>query len=191
MKKILVIAGPSAVGKTTVMEAILGQTDSFEYIRSATTRAPRGDAFDSEYIYLSKEGFVDRISSGGVLEYTEYGGNFYGTPASEIERIFSDGKIPILILDLNGVKTLKSTPRDFSVFAVYITAKRELIERRLYERLSSAGFTNGAYATYEKRKAQNLADEARFSDMRAHFDLVVENNEISACAKKIVSSFLS
>ena len=111
MKKILVIAGPSAVGKTTVMNEILRQNAGFEYIRSATTRAPRGDVFDLEYIYLSKEEFLERIENGGVLEYTEYGGNFYGTPKSEIERIFSVGKTPVLILDLNGVKSLKSIPR--------------------------------------------------------------------------------
>lgn len=191
MKKILVIAGPSAAGKTTVMNEILRQNETFEYIRSATTRAPRGDAFDSEYIYLSKEEFLKRIESGGVLEYTEYGGNFYGTPKSEIERIFFAGKIPVLILDLNGVKTLKSIPRDFKVFAVYITANREVLDMRLYERLRSAGFTDEAYATYEKRKAQNLADEASAIEMRRLFDLIIENKEVSKCAEKIVSSFTS
>ena len=108
MNKILVLAGPSAVGKTTVMKALMSKYEGFDYIRSATTRAPRGDGYDSEYIYLSINDFSSLIKNGGVLEYTEYGGNFYGTPSSEIERIFEDGKIPMLILDINGVKTLKS-----------------------------------------------------------------------------------
>ncbi len=191
MKKILVIAGPSAVGKTTVMNEILKKNENFEYIRSATTRAPRRDLFDSEYIYLSKEEFEARISNGGMLEYTEYGGNFYGTPKSEIERIFSKEKTPLLILDLNGVQTLKSAFYGFSVFAVYITADKGAVEGRLYERLRAAGFTDEAYAVFEKRKAQNLADAERFVTMRELFDLVLENKEVSVCAEKIVSSFIS
>lgn len=189
MNKILVIAGPSAVGKTTVMNEILRTNEGFEYIRSATTRAPRGDAFDSEYIYLSKDEFKRLIDTDGVLEYTEYGGNFYGTPKSEIERIFSSGKTPLLILDLNGVNTLKSAKLDFDVFAVYITANREELERRLYERLRLAGFTDKAYDTYERRKKQNIADAERISELNGVFDMIVENSEVFACANTIVSRF--
>ena len=189
MNKILVIAGPSAAGKTTVMNEILNSNKNFEYIRSATTRAPRGDKFDSEYIYLSDDEFRFRIKNGGMLEYTEYGGNFYGTPRSEIERIFSDGKVPVLILDLIGVKTLKTGKRDFSVFAVYLTADREALNARLYERLRAADFSDEAREIFEKRKAQNLADEETFLKMQSFFDLVIPNNDVCECASKIVLAF--
>ena len=191
MNKILVIAGPSAVGKTTVMNEILRTNEGFEYIRSATTRAPRGDAFDSEYIYLSENEFKERIANGGMLEYTEYGENFYGTPKSEIERIFSAGKTPLLILDLNGVQSLKSSPYEFGVFAVYITGDRKLIEERLFERMKAAGSTPNANEIYEKRKAQNLADSNRYNTISHLFDLTVENGEVTECAKRIVSAFNS
>ena len=189
MRKILIIAGPSAVGKTTVMSELLKNNPKFEYIRSATTRAPRGDAFDAEYIYLSEEEFKARIASGGMIEYTEYGDNFYGTPKSEIERIFLAGKFPVLILDMNGVSTLKSASYDFSVFAVYITAEREVLEKRLFERFAAAGFSDAARKTYEKRKAQNLADANRYKAISHLFDLSIENREVKECAKRIVSAF--
>ena len=191
MKKILVIAGPSAVGKTTIMNEILNSNLDFEYIRSATTRAPRGDAFDSEYIYLSENEFKERIANGGMLEYTEYGGNFYGTPKSEIERIFSEGKTPLLILDLNGVQTLKSSLCEFGVFAVYITGDRKVIENRLFERMRAAGSTASANEIYEKRKAQNIADVNRYSTISHLFDFEIENREVKGCAERIVSSFNS
>ena len=70
MRKILILAGPSAVGKTTVMKEILSRSDEFEFIRSATTRAPRGDGHDSEYIYLTEIEFKKRIADGEMLEYT-------------------------------------------------------------------------------------------------------------------------
>ena len=100
MKKALVLVGPSAVGKTTVMSELIRRGPEFEFIRSATTRSPRGDGHDDEYIYLTVDEFRARISTGGMLEYTEYGGNLYGTPASEITpalRPLSSGSIILAI----------------------------------------------------------------------------------------------
>lgn len=191
MNKILVLAGPSAVGKTTVMKQLIGENPRFDFIRSATTRAPRGDGYDSEYIYLSKDEFCARIENGGVLEYTEYGGNFYGTPSSEIERIFESGKIPMLILDINGVKSLKSVPRSFKVVAVYITADAEVLDSRLYDRFVAAGKTEAAYKIYETRKERNRTELASLSRLTDVFDAFIENTTPAETAKRILSLFNS
>lgn len=191
MNKILVLAGPSAVGKTTVMEKLLSQNPSFEYIRSATTRAPRGDGHDSEYIYLSVDEFKSMIENGGVLEYTEYGGNFYGTPTSEIERIFKCGKVPMLILDINGVKTLKSATQGFRVVAIYITTDSEVLDKRLYERFVAAGKTESAARVYKMRREQNRKDLESLSSLTGVFDAFVENTTPDETASKILSLFES
>ena len=99
MKNILIVAGPSAVGKTTVAHRMLELDSRFEFVRSVTTRPCRADQFDNEYIYITEEEFRHLINTDGVLEYTIYAGNYYGTPRSEIDRIISEGKIPLLILD--------------------------------------------------------------------------------------------
>ena len=83
-------------------------------------------------IYCSKEEFEGYIKDGEMLEYTEYGGNYYGTPASEIERIFGDGKTPFLILDINGVISFKEMKDRFPSFSVYLTAPLPVLEERLY-----------------------------------------------------------
>ena len=102
MDSILVLVGPSAVGKTTVMTRILElYGNEFSPIRSATTRAPRGDSFDGEYIYLSREEFLSSVSRGELLEYMEYGGNLYGTPKSEVE---------ILIERINKIREQLPSP---------------------------------------------------------------------------------
>ncbi len=189
MKKILVIAGPSAVGKTTVMKKILSINPNFEFIRSATTRAPRGDGHDSEYLYLSKEEFQERIALGKMLEHTEFGGNFYGTPASEIERIFALGKTPILILDINGVRTLKETPRDFSVVAVYITAEMKVLISRLRERAEGAGMTAEASRIMEGRIEQNRRDLSDIEKILGIFDATLENITVDNTAREILSVF--
>lgn len=187
--KILVIAGPSAVGKTTVMKEILSSGKGFEYIRSATTRPPRTDGNADEYIYLSKAEFSKRINDGKMLEYTEFDGNLYGTPSSEIERIFANGRVPLLILDINGVKALKAQRHGFSVFAVYLTANEKLLDERLYSRAVAEGLTVEALAVYERRKAQNRADAARLSELSGLFDAVIENRTVAHCTADIISHY--
>ena len=189
MNKLLIIAGPSAVGKTTVMKRMLEITDSFEYLRSATTRAPRGDGNDSEYLYLSRDEFLARVDSHGMLEYTEYGGNLYGTPISEIERAYSLGKTPLLILDINGVTSVKSAKLSILPLAVYITAPLDVLDARLRERAEKDGNSEGAVSTLEKRKAQNRLDLENFDEISKVFDLVVENREIDNTAHEIIRFF--
>ncbi len=189
MKRLLIIAGFSAVGKTTVAKDILDRGVGFELSRSATTRAPRGDGHDQEYIYLSESEFRKKINDGDMLEYTEYGENIYGTPVSEIERIYGEGKIPLLILDINGVLSLKNNTRGLDAFATYITADMEILDKRLYERAERDGFSEKAMATYEKRKAQNRRDQKRVLSLSSMFDARVENIEVSLCADQIVEAF--
>lgn len=189
MRKILVLAGPSAVGKTTVVKELLTLNPRFEYIRSATTRAPRGDGHDSEYIYLSVDEFERLIEEGGVLEYTHFAGNFYGTPASEIERIFAEGKIPLLILDVNGVNSLKSQKRNFDVIAVYITASLQILDSRLYDRFVAAGKTDAAYKIYQNRREQNQRELKSISALESIFDAFVENTTLDETVEKVIAVF--
>lgn len=131
MKNILIIAGPSAVGKTTLATALLKIDPRFEFVRSVTTRAPRGDSFDNEYIYISKDEFLNLIDTQGVLEHTEYAGNLYGTPRSEIDRISAQGGVPLLVLDINGVASLSKNKGDISPCSVYVYDDIEVMEERL------------------------------------------------------------
>lgn len=189
MNRVLVIAGPSAVGKTTVMKRILNLYPEFEFVRSATTREARNDSNKSEYIYLSVDEFKKRVSDGKMLEYTEFGGNFYGTPASEIERIFCHGRIPLLILDINGVKSLKNREFDFESCAVYITADISVLDGRLYERVLAEGLSEKALSIFSERKRRNRLDLKKILDLSYLFNAIVENTEIDATAEKIVSLF--
>ena len=124
---LLIIAGPSAVGKTTVAYSLINKDPRFEFVRSVTTRASRGDAYDNEYIYITVDEFRSLISNGGVLEHTEYAGNYYGTPRAEVERIISEGKIPLLVLDINGVGSLVRNAAGLSPCGVYVWDRLDVI----------------------------------------------------------------
>ena len=188
---IIILAGASASGKTTVAHQILDTDPTFELVRSVTTRPKRDDSFATEYIYIDKSEFDRLVATGGVLEHTEYAGNFYGTPRSEIDRIHSEGKKPLLILDMNGVRSISTTAKDISTCAVYLHADINLMEERLYERYLGDTPTPEGLARFVSRKEQNIADYIEFGEMSKYFFTVVENDaELSEVAKRVEKVFV-
>ena len=101
MKKghLIVVSGPAGSGKGTVNAQLLTRED-FVFSVSATTRAPRpGEQDGVNYYYVSREEFERRIKAGEMLEYTEYCGNYYGTPLKEAEQGLESGKNLILEIE--------------------------------------------------------------------------------------------
>ena len=186
--EILIIVGPSGVGKTTVAYKMLDMCDEFEFVRSATSRAPRGDGNDNEYIYVTREEFEERVNNGRMLEHVEYSGNYYGTPASEVERILAAGKTPLLILELNGAKNLKTNAKDFRVFVFYIYEELEVIEKRLADRERLNSTANGMEAV-EKRMKANRKDYSEMRILRSMFDAVIKNVSVEDAAKTVMDVF--
>ena len=110
MKKglMLVVSGPAGSGKGTV-NAMLLEREDFAFSVSATTRAPRpGEVDGVNYHYITREEFLSRIDSGDMLEYTEYCGNFYGTPLKEAEEVMQSGKNLILEIEVEGARNVKA-----------------------------------------------------------------------------------
>ena len=174
MNDILIIAGPSAVGKTTIVWEMLKNDERFEFVRSATTREVRGDSYSSEYIYITREEFEELIRAGGVLEYTEYAGSYYGTPRSEIDRIHSAGKIPLLILDIVGVHSLMQKS-GLSVCGIYVYDDIKVMQGRIYERYLGNGENEDGRRRYESRKLQNEEDYRNLPNIIGDFYALVKN----------------
>ena len=104
----LVVSGPAGSGKGTV-NAMLLEREDFAFSVSATTRAPRPGEIDGvNYHYITREEFLARIDSGDMLEYTEYCGNFYGTPLKEAEEVMQSGKNLILEIEVEGARNVKA-----------------------------------------------------------------------------------
>jgi len=192
MKNILIIAGPSAVGKTTVAHRMLELDDRFEFVRSVTTRPCRADQFDNEYIYITTEEFIRLIETAGVLEHTEYAGNLYGTPRSEIDRITSEGRIPLLILDINGVESLSKNKGDISPCGVYVYDDIDVMEKRLFERYTDGLDNPDTQRKLDSRKRQNVIDYSEMPVHERYFYAFVKNcDSVDACAKNISDVFAS
>ena len=189
MNNILIIAGPSAVGKTTIAWEMLKNDDRFEFVRSATTREVRGDSYSSEYIYITREEFEELIKNGGVLEYTEYAGAYYGTPRSEITRIHAAGKIPLLILDVVGVHSLMEKD-DLSVCGIYVYDDIRVMQGRIFERYLGNGENPDGRRRYESRKRQNEEDYRNLPGIIGDFYALVKNEDTpEEGGKRVASAF--
>ena len=182
---VLVLSGASAAGKTAVANAIIGKDARFTFLRSATTRAKRGDGNDGEYIYLSREEFLHRIENGDMLEHMEYAGNMYGTLYSEIERAESEGKIPLLVLDINGMKSLYTDKR-LSACTVFVYAPLSLVEKRLLAR-----FTEGEdEEKLRLRLARNREDYLAMPTLAPYIYSFAKNSrELDCCAHEVLKIF--
>ena len=181
---IVIISGPSGSGKTTVAEGLIDKLGNLEMSRSATTRERRPDGKEDEYVYLTVDEFKRSIADGDVLEYTEYGGNFYGTRKSEFERIFGMGKFPILVLDYVGVKTLRES-LDYPVYAFYIYTSLEEAEARLRARDMVGEPSEKVKATFARRLSENNNDYSKISSFAGRYDAFVENAELDECINTI------
>lgn len=190
---ILIIAGPSAIGKTTVAYKMLERDARYEFVRSVTTRPKRGDKYDAEYIYISAEEFCELVRDGGVLEHTEYAGNFYGTPRSEVKRILAENKIPLLVLDINGVESLVANAAgDFSACGVYVYDYLNVTEQRLYDRFLGDSPTPEGLAKFMSRKDKNISDFLSLPDHAgAFFDFIHNNGTVDEATDAVISAFES
>ena len=130
--KIIVISGPSGCGKGTVIKELLNRDNSLKLSVSMTTRKPRpGEANGREYYFISKSEFERRIAIGDLLEYTEYNGNYYGTPKSEMYDFQNKGFNIILDIEIEGARNVKNAKPDNLVTIFLAPPSFEVLEKRL------------------------------------------------------------
>ena len=108
---LIVLSGPSGVGKGTVRKAIFDSNDNdFQYSVSMTTRKPRpGEVNGVDYYFVSKEEFEHHIQTGGMLEYAKYVDNYYGTPLKYVNETLDSGKDVFLEIERCDAGSLESS----------------------------------------------------------------------------------
>ena len=111
---LLVLSGPSGVGKGTVKSAMVKQKAfSFEYSVSMTTRKPRpGEVNGKDYYFVSEDRFQEAIKGNELLEYNEYVSNHYGTPLAPVQKMLNEGKDVLLEIDVNGAQKVREKMPD-------------------------------------------------------------------------------
>lgn len=179
---LIVLSGPSGVGKGTVRAAVFENNDyNYVYSVSATTRSSRpGEKHGEDYFFLSREEFEDLIEQDALLEHAEYVGNYYGTPLSYIEENLSNGRDVFLEIEVQGAKEVrKKMPEGVFIFLAPPNLKE--LETRLIVR-----GTDSDAIIYERM--QRAEEEI---DMMRHYDYVVVNDEVEKAVDKINAIIIS
>ncbi|MEM9082372.1 MAG: guanylate kinase [Planctomycetota bacterium] len=135
---LLIMSGPSGVGKTTIARAIERTIADAVFSVSATTRQPRpGDTEGVDYYFLAPDEFERRVQAGEFLEHAEFAGNHYGTLRAPAEEQLRRGRLMLLDIDVEGAKQIKAQIPD--AFAIFILppSEDELL-KRLRERKSDS-----------------------------------------------------
>ena len=116
--KLIVLTGPSGVGKGTLMNEILNRYPELHYSVSATTRSPRpGEINGKNYNFISRSQFEQLVTQGEFLEWAEFAGNCYGTPREAVFNQIQAGKLVLLEIELAGARQIRNTfPSALSIF---------------------------------------------------------------------------
>lgn len=173
---LIVLSGPSGVGKGTVRKAIFDSEDNdFQYSVSMTTRKQRiGEVEGEDYYFRSKEEFEQMIKKGQMLEYAEYVGNYYGTPLPYVQKTLDEGKDVFLEIEVQGALQVKEKVPD-GVF-IFLTPP-DLAELRL--RITGRG-------TDSEDKIDERMQVAREEiEMMASYDYAVVNDEVPKAVERI------
>ena len=166
--QLIVVSGPSGVGKGTVLGAYLAGRENVAYSVSATTRAPRpGEQDGVHYFFLSREEFESTAQNGGMLEYASYNGNYYGTPKAPVEQKRAQGIDVILEIEVQGALQVKKACPDALMIFVAPPGFDELQSRL-------TGRHTEDEETVQKRLKQAY-----------HYDYVVVNDTVSQAVDQL------
>lgn len=168
--QLIVLTGPSGVGKGTLVRSLLARHSDLYLSVSATTRSPRpGEVDGKDYYFVTRPQFEEMVNRGELLEWAEYAENYYGTPRIHVEEKINLGMIVLLEIEVMGARIIKQTfPDALRIFI--LPPSLEELERRLRGRGKDSEVA--IIRRLEKAK-EELAASADFSHTIVNDDLEV------------------
>jgi len=175
--KLVVISGPSGVGKSTICRQAVEQTKAHLSI-SATTRPKAAAEIDGgDYYFLSKDEFQRRLADGAFLEHAEVFGNHYGTPREPVERAMADGQTVILEIDVQGGVLVKAAKPE-AVMVFILPPEIDELLRRIEAR---------GRGEDEQVRQQRLAKaEAEIAAGKSHYEYFVVNDVLEKAVEEVI-----
>ena len=174
--KLLVVSGPSGVGKSTITNRL--RTDQRFWISvSVTTRSIRtGEVDGIDYIFVDENEFNQMIKDNQFLEWADFAGSKYGTPKKAVDEALQNGKNVILEIELNGARQVRKNSKDAILIFIEPPSWEELTNRLINRGTESEQSTQ---ARLDRAKEELLAAE--------EFDYVVVNHQVEQSVAELVS----
>ena len=177
---LIIISGPSGVGKGTVRRRVM-EDDSLNlsYSISMTTRVPRSKEVDGvDYFFVSNEEFDNNLKNDNFLEWAQFVGNRYGTPKDYVEKLRQEGKNVILEIEVEGAKQVLSKCQGNDVFSIFLVPPSyEILEQRMRGRRSEP----------EEIIQERLAKARREMNLKHQYHYIVLNDRVDRAAEEIKS----
>ncbi|WP_018247272.1 guanylate kinase [Orenia marismortui] len=178
---LIILSGPSAVGKGTVLRALLKDYDDICYSVSATTRQPRqGELDGKDYFFMSLNKFKKLIKEDEFIEWAEVHNNYYGTPKSYVEETLATGKDVILEIDIQGAKQVKES-FDEGIFVFLAPPSLEELKSRINKRGTE---TQEAINTRMKNATKEIEEINKY-------DYLIINDKVASAVDKLKSIIIA
>ncbi|OHX52103.1 guanylate kinase [Planococcus salinarum] len=173
---LIVLSGPSGVGKGTVRKELFSQPNTnYEYSISMTTRSPReGEVDEVDYFFKTRTEFEDLIEKGQLLEYAEFVGNYYGTPLEYVNKMRDAGRDVFLEIEVQGAAQVREKVPD-GLFIFLAPPSLSELEERLVGRGTES----------DEVIASRLGAARQELEMMNLYDYVVENDEVENACDRI------
>ena len=176
--KLVIISGPSGVGKSTICTRVVKELDAFLSV-SATTRFKGESEVDGQnYWFLSTDEFEKRIEQNDFLEYAKVFENYYGTPKQPVDDALAEGRVVILEIDVQGALQVKKQ-RPEAMMLFILPPRKEVLQ----ERIDSRG--RGEDALTKKRRLETAATE--IAAAWQHYDHLVVNDDLDQAVREVIA----
>ncbi|HIK27423.1 MAG: guanylate kinase [Oscillatoriaceae bacterium SKW80] len=179
--KLIVLTGPSGVGKGTLLRALLRRHPELYLSVSVTTRSPRkGEINGKHYYFIDRQQFEKLAANGDLLEWAEFAGNYYGTLRRQVETHINQGKWVVLEIELEGARQIKQTyPEALRIFI--LPPSMEELENRIRARGQDS----------EEAIALRL-ERARAEIAAAYeFDILIVNDDLEKALERIEAALFA
>jgi guanylate kinase len=173
---LIVISGPSGVGKDTIIRRLLELDRNLQYSISYTTRRPRkGEDDGVNYHFVDRNRFEQLVREGVFLEHATYDGNYYGTPIAEVARARDAGRDVLLKIEVQGAEQVRQRAKDALLIFVAPPSMEELVERQTLR---------GSESVEDIAARMKIAE--REMDYAKNYDHVVVNDDVERAVAEIL-----